>query len=924
MRNKGQGLIVSAVIAAGLLLRTGGAIAPGPSDSSNAGITATPAATPDLGEGPWIASCKYWAAVSEPSQVSSRRPAEVHNTFDIKNSGIDFHVNLQGTSSEQESECGAETKKRWGFPHGGPVNVTAIIATVPDPVHSHLALMFDRTISAILQAAADNGYVSSYYWLPWKTRNSGGRTGESLGEVEPNHDAARERLPGLVVLKHVPEQPEGALEDSFYKVVYLFLVAETPTRGLDSSQLKNALLLETELESALEGTGTFQRGAGRVAIVGPMYSGSAASLSAGIDAARSKNPSLPSFEVSGTTSTQRAAEELQKDGFASFGDHTGYEMDTLFRDFGDSGYDLKRVVLLIEDSTTYGSLASSLALSKKARWKISDVQVIRFPRDISLLRNAQVAGQRSNNDAPADNSAPNPFLRMTLKDSGEQDNVPKFSTEHTPVSLEAELTTIGRLLHRNRSQYIAMVASNPLDQIFLAQFLHRACPDARLVFFGGDLLLVREIENVPFIGSITVSPYSLMGLGRIGRAYPDSSSLAEYNAASYTFWHNKLGNVKGGKPELVLQSYHNPLAPDDVQQPPLWATVLGSDGYYPLAIIKPCSSDQERFLGRIAGDEIKKASCAAPPITQQKSLSMLSIYPSLLWDALCVLVCLLCLSHTLMLVVASYWSLFTRDLAIGNNDQPPRRSTYVNIASAALVSMVIAVSFPAISLASRTTFSPAGKILAIVALSLAAVVLMVTIWKTGKLIGWQTAGQGATRLWRAYDRGLKNAYPLLNALTLTGRPFRAAVVGPMLNRVGRRSKESGARRPCVQLSLHPPGQWCLADYTGAAVAPRLVPLGFLPNLASAFFRRRAAAGSSKSCRWTITVLCIGRLPGRPRPLARVVVQRHQLPDDYPREPLPLLDVSGVAWKIRCGHDRCRGHCRFRRRGGFVLAIHPDR
>ena len=45
---------------------------------------------------------------------------------------------------------------------------------------------------------------------------------------------------------------------------------------------------------------------------------------------------------------------------------------------------------------------------------------------------------------------------------------------------------------------------------------------------------------------------------------------------------------------------------------------------------------------------------------------------------------------------------------------------------------------------------------------------MVTIWKTGKLIGWQTAGQGATRLWRAYDRGLKNAYPLLNALTLTG------------------------------------------------------------------------------------------------------------------------------------------------------------
>jgi hypothetical protein len=149
-------------------------------------------------------------------------------------------------------------------------------------------------------------------------------------------------------------------------------------------------------------------------------------------------------------------------------------------------------------------------------------------------------------------------------------------------------------------------------------------------------------------------------------------------------------------------------------------------------------------------------------------LTNLTIYPSLGWDALCVLVCLLCLSHTLMLVVASYWSLFTRDLAIGDNDQPPRRSTYVNIASAALVSMAIAVSFPAISLALRTNFSTAGLILAGATLGLGAVVLIVTIWKTWRFIGWKTAGQGATRLVRAYDRGLKNAYPFLNALTWIG------------------------------------------------------------------------------------------------------------------------------------------------------------
>jgi hypothetical protein len=40
---------------------------------------------------------------------------------------------------------------------------------VPDPVHSHLAPEFDRTLDALIGAASDNGYLASYSWLPWKT-----------------------------------------------------------------------------------------------------------------------------------------------------------------------------------------------------------------------------------------------------------------------------------------------------------------------------------------------------------------------------------------------------------------------------------------------------------------------------------------------------------------------------------------------------------------------------------------------------------------------------------------------------------------------------------------------------------------------------------------------------------------------------------
>ena len=100
--------------------------------------------------------------------------------------------------------------------------------------------------------------------------------------------------------------------------------------------------------------------------------------------------------------------------------------------------------------------------------------------------------------------------------------------------------TIAHQLHRYRTQFIAIVASNVLAQIYLAQFLHRACPDARLMFFGGDLLMERETDDEPFIGSITITPYSFIGLrprpGMATRAYPTSSSSSVYNAASYTFW----------------------------------------------------------------------------------------------------------------------------------------------------------------------------------------------------------------------------------------------------------------------------------------------------------------------------------------------------------------------------------------------------
>jgi len=260
--NKGRGFALGALLAAALLLRPLGSGTPQQAESPRGGTSeAAPPAPREAQEGPWIASCDYWAPVRQIKKEPANKPGEVHATLDSKDGRIDLQAHLS-ESRDAESGCETEPGKRWGFPkQGGSIDVTAIIATVPDPVHTHLAMTFDRTVDAILQAASDNGYVSSYYWLPWKNRVGNLMVAEPAGNAEPGHDPKREREPGLIILKHVPLPPDKdtptppGSSESFFKVIYLFLVAETPTQGVDGFQLQNAFTYEAELQSALRATG---------------------------------------------------------------------------------------------------------------------------------------------------------------------------------------------------------------------------------------------------------------------------------------------------------------------------------------------------------------------------------------------------------------------------------------------------------------------------------------------------------------------------------------------------------------------------------------------------------------------------------------------------------------------------------------------
>src|SRR5262249_3955453 len=109
-----------------------------------------------------------------------------------------------------------------GLDHS-PLAVQILIATIPDPVDSSLAYLFDRHLGALERAAETAGYILDRFDLPWPADNNA--QGQQQDSAGSEHGGLRdyERKPGVVLFR-------STLEDLGLLVV--FLVGETPTAGI--------------------------------------------------------------------------------------------------------------------------------------------------------------------------------------------------------------------------------------------------------------------------------------------------------------------------------------------------------------------------------------------------------------------------------------------------------------------------------------------------------------------------------------------------------------------------------------------------------------------------------------------------------------------------------------------------------------------
>jgi hypothetical protein len=432
---------------------------------------------------------------------------------------------------------------------------------------------------------------------------------------------------------------------------------------------------------------------------------------------------ITKISVVGITSTKEASSALNggKIEYISFGDYTEFEQSKIIELFQISNHRVSNIAFLVESGTVFGE-----ENARKIKEGVNDPIVIRFPREISLLRNAQ-----NDDKTPAEAAAAaSPYLHLSLKDSSVEDTIPHFSPELTPFSQEAQWMAIVRELKRRQVEVVAISASNTLDELFLAKSVHRDLPDARALFFGSsDLMFVRYSDNAPYLGSVafTAYPFNALSESRSSKVIHDFAnawSEALYNAASYTFWDGKDLNtlhLADYQASATLQSRHIPL----------WATTVGRDGYYPLGIVYGCASDSPYILPTIEPDN-KTGKCSELATSARENYFKFSvpIFPSFSWYFLCLAIALLCLAHTFVFGAADFWSARTRDLAIEHSDQPRRRAVYVHIATAMLLSMSFITAFPILPTHHLIQRNPATLIFSTMTLSFGLLAVYSTLRRT--------------------------------------------------------------------------------------------------------------------------------------------------------------------------------------------------
>jgi hypothetical protein len=524
-----------------------------------------------------------------------------------------------------------------------PVGITLMIATVPDPAHTHLSLQFDRSLEAIQQAAQDEHYIYDSSWLPWQSANT--QYSSLADQIAAEAAAAsRENCPGVILFRRnatgaLPDNCVPSVGASSFSPVYecglmMFIVGERPTSGININQWANAL--QWIREHASPG-----RRDKALRILGPSFSGSMPSIVRALKELKASDTTFTSSlvyagHIRGCAPWRGLETALSSTGsnpppvpvrISDFSENDAVQIDRFFRYLEDREHHLSEVAILSEDETAYGGLPD-VGKSESGKAETGDHQTLPscslnypandrpvhlyYPRDISAIRSAYQEQSIFSQDNPSETHV---VLRPESNASAhkETDTIEPFSGPNTALTQEAQLYGIVNTLKTHGIRYIVLRSTNSLDNLFLTRFLHRAYPSAYIVTMGSDLLFGREIDSTEFRGVVALSSFPLLPRAQDWTRQTDSvpqhahrvfgsyTMEGDYLAARYLITDHP--EVDPNKP---AHSSEKPDIPDfappfwdkespgnssgknsteNSSQPATWLAVVGRDGYWPLAVL---------------------------------------------------------------------------------------------------------------------------------------------------------------------------------------------------------------------------------------------------------------------------------------------------------------------------------------------------
>jgi hypothetical protein len=515
------------------------------------------------------------------------------------------------TQEQEHAEVSGEVRALVG--EGSPLRFVLALVPDPEPGATQLGWLFDSHVDAIQRAAQAARFNLYRRALPraWKalgkdSSNESARVGGQLQESRPDvHE------PGWLVFLHQWTN----------EILIVFLVGESPTRGVEPAEFRRAFEWLWHLD------GEWQTNNTEVAILGPTFSGSAWSLKRAIEGLAKREPESllwgrPVRIVSGTATGGRVERTLEAAGYpVEF--HTTVIPDqelmrTLYKYLDDRGVTMSKVALLVESTTGYGN---SLYLRGQSDERPANQgeHELKFPRlafQFPLhVAQARVAYEKSRppRERPS-GTLESRVTQLELSLDGSTrpvDVVPPLDDAMTSFTVDLVLANTLATMAREDVRYVLIVATDARDKLFLARKVREHLPGVRLLTTDGSLLYTHPDYRSYLEGMIVATTYPLVAKNQLwltklteqrwkdhranGQPSNDqpwrrsfrTTRITQFPDAGAQGVHNAtlalLGRLNAMK-DYGAPCFGTQCSPQKNDRPPIWITAVGHGGMWPLAI----------------------------------------------------------------------------------------------------------------------------------------------------------------------------------------------------------------------------------------------------------------------------------------------------------------------------------------------------